>query len=1337
MKKLATALLCVLLGVTCTSAFSACKDNGPTSDSSGGKPPVVVDSNPTVVGGGDTFYFFAETGKDLEFTMSMKGGSFQSLKRGDALLTRDTDYTWSTSREILAIKHSYLSSLAEGEYSFTFTTSLGSCELAVSVGPSNVAAGYPLQFADPAMDTASMAPMDHFFSKISRDDEAVTFHFVTFGDFDREEGELEFINILINNEPYSNKGYTWCLTENDLNVRVFSDGQVIYKDDFTGEEQQTTPPGKDNIWWATVREPGYENYKTEGVENTTIIRQGGVTSFSVAIPYSVFGITKDDSFRFAMMECSEFSQRDFNLYAHGYCDLNGKRLQDPAIVAGWPMCDKEGNIVRPEDIVDTDVPADYKLNFAKNKDDIYAKISPAEEGGAVTGVTFDFWTKGDFDTEIGGNGNPYDEFINIYLDLPTFNNDGLNWHFVNNQDVNIRIYRDGKVYFKNVFPDKNGQTNGTDNIWYTREGNLTDADLLFAAPIAIDTSAKGVTTFGITVSFEKLGLTAGNEAFRFFLAEASDNSTADFNYYGGDLSYEGTKAATNDSKLTTWPLYNAGTGKITLAGELPAAPVFTDKTLTIDPYRQESNSLTIGGASDYSCDYELADAIEGVSLDGDVLSAAKTVANGTKVTINVKYFDSVSGYSGTLSFGVTISIKDSTPEAPAFTGKVLAYDVADKNAVKSVTLAPDAGAYEHYRYTYAFTEGTSHDGFSLTADGILTSAKDAAWSGNVSVTVTYTDTENASAPARTVTFTVAVTVSNSAVAENPPTFSSDLKIAYDVFTAEESEKKLELSPLTNPGSYTISYTVKGAPANVSLVKEGGKDILRVTYTAATEKTLTIVAAFEENGMSYTVEFFVAVKVEDSTPPAFEQIELNYFKGQTGSLTIVTVADNDRYELTYALKESVEGISLTADGVLTGRVTALNATPFTVVVTCTDTLGKLEDKKIEVNGAVNVTEITFSFSEGADPFKVYADRTAEGITFNFTTTTGFGSELEFVSIFIDKMMRNDSINWNLGAEDYAVRIYHDGKAYIKTGFDINQADPWWESSKGHATSTFTPLGDVAMKIEGDVKTFSVTLTNAQLGITENTEKFRFLMREWRERGVNDHNCDLIGDNMAVNRFEAQMDHNSAAWAIFDLKNDKIGFDGKMFEYADADISFGYGVRRDSFTVDMERVNGGVRFNFATNGAFGYENNNLEFVNIYLDMSKTTDGINWNFQNGKDINVRIYSDGTVYYRRNWSGAADELFWRLDHATYQYKLDGVAISHVNGVTTFSLTLTDEFLWGEEGTPESFRFQFRECADNDVNFNLYGGHTKINGTQYGGDHDTRFWATYDPQTNGVMKEE
>lgn len=112
---------------------------------------------------------------------------------------------------------------------------------------------------------------------------------------------------------------------------------------------------------------------------------------------------------------------------------------------------------------------------------------------------------------------------------------------------------------------------------------------------------------------------------------------------------------------------------------------------------------------------------------------------------------------------MTISIKDSTPEAPAFTGKVLAYDVADKNAVKSVTLAPDAGAYEHYRYTYAFTEGTSHDGFSLTADGILTSAKDAAWSGNVSVTVTYTDTENASAPARTVTFTVAVTVSNSAV----------------------------------------------------------------------------------------------------------------------------------------------------------------------------------------------------------------------------------------------------------------------------------------------------------------------------------------------------------------------------------------------------------------------------------------------------------------------------------------------------------------------------------------------------------------------------------------------
>lgn len=1335
MRKSTTAFLCVLIGVTCMYAFSACKDKGPTSDSSGSNPPVVADNNPTIVGGSDIFYFFAETGKDLEFTISMKGGSFRSLKNGDVLLTRDVDYAWSASREILSIKHSYLSSLAEGAYSFTFSTSLGSCELAVNVGPDNITAGYPLQFADPAMDKASVAPMDHFFSGIFRNDEAVTFRFVTFGDFDREEGELEFINILINNEPYHNKGYTWCLTENDFNVRVFSDGQVIYKDDFTGMEQQTTPPGKDNIWWAAVHEPGYENYKTEDVENATVIRQGGVTSFSVTIPYSVFGITKEDPFRFAMMECSEFSQRDFNLYARGYCDLNGKRLEDPAIVAGWPICDRDGNIIRPEDIVDEDIPADYKLNFAKNKDNIYAGISPAEEGGTVKGVTFDFWTKGDFDKEIGEDGNPYDEFINIYLDLPAFNNDGLNWHFVNNQDVNIRIYSDGKVYFKNVFPDKNGQTNGADNIWYGREGNLTDGDLLFAAPIAIGTDVKGITTFGITVSFEELGLTADGEAFRFFLAEASDNSTADFNYYGADLSYEGTRVTAIDCQLATWPLYNAGTGRITLAGELPAAPVFTDKTLMIDPYRQESNSLTIDNVSDYSCDYGLADAIEGISLSGNVLLAAKTVADGTRVRINVKYYDDVSGYCGTLFFGVTIGIKDSTPEAPAFTGKVLTYDVADKKAVKSVMLTPDAGAYEHYRYIYMFTEGTLYDGFSLTEDGVLTSVKDAVWSGNVSVTATYTDAENISAPPRMVTFIVAVAVSNSAIAENAPTFSSDLKIAYDVFTAEEAEKELELLPLTNPGNYVISYTVKGAPADVSVVKEGEKDILRAFYTAATKKTLTIVASFEEGDTGYTVEFVVAVEVEDSTPPAFEQIELNYFKGQTGSLMIAPVKNNERFGLSYALKENVDGISLTADGALAGGVTVPDATPFTAVVTCTDTLGKLEDKKIEVNGIVNVTEITFGFSEGADPFNVCAGRTAEGITFGFATTAGFGSELEFVSIFIDKMMTDDSVNWNLGAEDYAVRIYHDGKAYIKTGFDINQADPWWESSKGHATSTFTSLGDVAMNAEGDLKTFSVTLTNAQLGITENTEKFRFLMREWRERGIDDHNCDLIGDNMAVNRFETKKDYDSAAWAIFDLKNDQIGFEGKMFGYADADIRFGYGVRRDSFTVNMERADGGVRLNFATNGAFGYENNNLEFVNIYLDMSKTTDGINWNFQNDKDINVRIYSDGTVYYRKNWSGTADELFWKLDHETYQYKLDSVEISHANGVTTFSLTLADDFLWDKEEAFESFRFQFRECADNDINFNLYNGFTKINGTQYGGDHDTGFWATYDPKTNRVTE--
>lgn len=65
----------------------------------------------------------------------------------------------------------------------------------------------------------------------------------------------------------------------------------------------------------------------------------------------------------------------------------------------------------------------------------------------------------------------------------------------------------------------------------------------------------------------------------------------------------------------------------------------------------------------------------------------------------------------------------------------------------------------------------------------------------------------------------------------------------------------------------------------------------------------------------------------------------------------------------------------------------------------------------------------------------------------------------------------------------------------------------------------------------------------------------------------------------------------------------------------------------FTSTIERVTGGVKFTFETEGNFDKNGNNLEFVNIYLDMPELRDDdLNWNFF-AEDLNVRIYSDGKV--------------------------------------------------------------------------------------------------------------
>lgn len=546
MKKFAKGVVCLGLAALLSASFAACtKPDVKDPDDGGENPPVVTEKDPVVVGEAHGYYYAASPA-DLAFNMRLNGGEFQSLAVNGTTLTRNEEYKFNIGTEVLTIFETYLSTLASGNYTFTFATDDGSCDIVVTVGGSDLIEGYNMEFAIPT--TNDMA--DHFFAKAARDDEAVTFDFRTFGNFTTEGTSLKFINLLIDNAPYDDTGLNWRLGPEDINVRLYSDGQVIYRDNFTGTEiKNGVANGLDNIWWKTNRNnPIY----SEG-EDVTITRENGVTSFSLELSYEFLGIENTDDFRFALMECSDASSYDFNLYERGIVELNGTALGDPAQLSAWPMFTAENKILRPEEIPVEGVPEGYDLSFATGRDQFYSKMSYAEG----TGVTFDFWANGDF----GQDGDAL-EFVQIYLDMPEFNLDQTgNWQF-RNEDLAIRVYSDGSVYF---LTDFNGET---DNVWCKLDHenlsvNKPDTVVKKAEkPVTINRQ-DGVTTFSLTVTLEQLGIGAEEslESFRFYLTECSDNSSADFNLYGSDLAYQ-EKAAGDPARFENYLLFTLVTQEV-------------------------------------------------------------------------------------------------------------------------------------------------------------------------------------------------------------------------------------------------------------------------------------------------------------------------------------------------------------------------------------------------------------------------------------------------------------------------------------------------------------------------------------------------------------------------------------------------------------------------------------------------------------------------------------------------------------------------------------------------------------------------------------------------------
>ena len=154
---------------------------------------------------------------------------------------------------------------------------------------------------------------DMFYSKAERDENGVTFSFVTLGDFDKDGSQKEMVllyfDFITDTEHKGTGGWS---NGADYLIKIFSDGTVY------GSNGEGKPKGPS--WWSAT-----DADKTG--DTVTINRNNGITQFTYSLTYDklkVMGLgANDEIFGFVMREASH-NAGDHKLYDPWYdCYFDG------------------------------------------------------------------------------------------------------------------------------------------------------------------------------------------------------------------------------------------------------------------------------------------------------------------------------------------------------------------------------------------------------------------------------------------------------------------------------------------------------------------------------------------------------------------------------------------------------------------------------------------------------------------------------------------------------------------------------------------------------------------------------------------------------------------------------------------------------------------------------------------------------------------------------------------------------------------------------------------------------------------------------------------------------